>query len=99
MLDFARIMDYIGGLLSPGGVAETLQQGGLSDLLQNAGINASMLDGLTQTEILDLLGQHGIDLSALPTGDLQELLQSFGANEGLGSLVTSMLEGETGGER
>jgi hypothetical protein len=79
VLDLSKLTESVTSLF--GGGASDALQGGMMDLLQNAGIDPGMLEGLSQTQIADLLSQYGIDPSQLGADQLGELMQNFGGEQ------------------
>jgi hypothetical protein len=84
MFDFSRLSEMIGtattNYLSGGQEPAQL----LSELLESAGLDPSALAGLSESEISALLAEHGIDVSPLLEGGLQQAL----ADLGIGNEVT-----------
>ena len=91
MFDLSKITDAIGGLLS-GSQTQTPQEGsGITELLGNAGIDPTLLDGLSQDEIMNLLQQYGIDPSQLDLGQVSELLQKSKVGSNVAEMAQNWL--------
>lgn len=93
MFDFTRITDMISDLVGGSNVAELAQNSGAAELLQSAGINPEMLSGLGETQIADLLVEHGIDPSQFAGTQLSELAGQFGLGEVLSGATGGALDG------
>jgi hypothetical protein len=89
MFDFSRLTDTISGFL--GGGQDAGQLGGIQEVLQNAGLDPSLLQGLDQAQIFDLLSQYGIDPSQLGADQINELVQNFGVSEHLTNFASEWL--------
>lgn len=81
MFDFPRLSELIGAAATNylSGGQEPAQQ--LSELLQSAGLDPSVLAGLSESEISALLAEHGIDVSPLLEGGLQQVLAGLGIGD------------------
>ncbi|MFZ4809140.1 MAG: hypothetical protein ACOYLQ_17955 [Hyphomicrobiaceae bacterium] len=83
MFDMGRIGEMVGGLLG-GRLQEAATNVGVIEVLERAGIAPESLSGLDPGQILELLQQHGIDISLLQNLDLSALSERFGqGQEGL----------------
>ena len=77
MFDLSRLTDTFSGLF--GQAAEAASSAtGLADILARNGLDPSVLEGLDQTQIMDLLAGQGIDLASLAPGELAGVLEQFG---------------------
>lgn len=94
MFDFSRAFDIVSAAL--GGTTAAAEAGAADDALATltrAGIDPAMLEGLTQNEIVQLLGQHGLDPAALAGDRLAELAAQFGSGHPLADLASQFLGG------
>lgn len=95
MFDFSRLTDALSGFLG-GSAAEH----GLGSALSEAGIDLGQLRGLAPDQIMDVLGQNGVDLASFAPEEVQQLLGGFGSGEGgLDALAGGWLGGEGPDER
>jgi hypothetical protein len=62
--------------------------------LQNPIIDPGLLIELSQTEILELLEQQGINPSQMGASQFSELIQSLGAGERFSDIAPGWFEGE-----
>lgn len=81
MIDFQKLTEEIQGFFSDTSRSMPPQAGPLVDLLISSGLNPTLLDGLSQNEIVDLLAQHGIDPAQLNPDQLAGLAQAFGLGQ------------------
>jgi hypothetical protein len=79
MFDFSRIAETLSGLLRETGIASNA--GNLVDLLGNAALDPKTLEGLSHTQLLDVLTQHGIDPTTLSADRVQTLLDQLGIGQ------------------
>lgn len=79
MFDFGRIIDtvtsMVGGAGANNGVDSIVQS------LGESGIDPSMLQGLDATEIMNVLSQHGVDLSQFDASQLTDLVGRLGEGQ------------------
>lgn len=78
MLDFAKVTDFLAGMTGNLLDAGSAQSSNLMDLLTGAGLDPSALTGMSATEVMDLLQEHGIDSTQLVPEELMALLNSLG---------------------
>lgn len=76
MFDITRLTELVGGV-----VGQNVGEGGLEALsqkLSDLGIDTGSLDGLANHELLNLINEHGLDLSQLDARSLAELAEQSG---------------------
>lgn len=76
VFDFGRITDAISSLMSGAAAQQAMQAGSAADVLSSLGLDPALLDGLSQSEILARLEQHGIDPAQLGADQIQALMQN-----------------------
>lgn len=89
MFDLSRLTDALSGFLG-GSAAEH----GLGSALSEAGIDIGQLQGLAPDQIMDVLGQNGIDLGSFAPEEVQQLMGGFGGEGGLDALAGEWFGGE-----
>lgn len=93
MFDLSRVTEMIGGLLGQqSGNAEDM----LSQHLGDLGIDPGLLDGISGAEAIDLLSQHGIDVSQLAPEQLSVLLGQLDPNAPIAELLSGLLSRQSG---
>ena len=91
MLDFGKLTETIGAMLSGSQQQPPVDGNGIAELLSNAGIDPAQLAGLGHNEILELLQQYGIDPTGLDVGQICELLQNGNVGGNLAEIAQSWL--------
>lgn len=97
MLDFSRFTEAFADLIGGAAGAAGDSGGPLADLIASAEIDPAMLDGLSASEIIDLLAQNGIDVAQLAPDQIQEVLAQLGVEQSISALAVQLLESRFGG--
>lgn len=85
MFDFSRLTETITDLV--GSFTSQSEQGtSVLDALQSAGLDPSVLTGLSEAEIANLLEGIGVDPAQIAEGQIGELLASVGLDSNLPSI-------------
>lgn len=77
MFDFSRISEAVGGMLGQASGLPDTSLEGVKSTIAEAGLDVSLLQGLAPDQILELLGQHGIDISAFAPEQISSLVNSL----------------------
>lgn len=83
MLDLSKFTDAMASFFGAAAASatEATGPGALIDLLSNAGIDPSILAGLSESQIADVLAEHGIDVGQLGGDQITALLETFGLGD------------------
>lgn len=74
MLDFGKIGQTLGQILSGNQQTPIPDVSQLAEMLAAAGVDPALLDGLTPEEIATVLSNHGIDVSTIDPAAIAQLL-------------------------
>lgn len=89
MFDFGRLVEtvtsMVGGAAADNGVDAIMQR------LGDFGIDPSMLQGLDATQIMDVLSQHGVDLSQFDASQLTDLVGQLGGGQQIAESISQWL--------
>ena len=83
MLDLSKFTDAMTAFFGAAATSATEASGpgALLDLLSSAGIDPSILADLSDSQIGEVLAQHGIDVSQLGGDQIRALFETFGLGE------------------
>lgn len=96
MLDLSRFTDVLSDLIGHATSGAADNGNAIYDFVANAGLDPAMLEGLGASELIDLLGQNGIDIAGMAPDQITELLTQLGAGEEISALATQLLADRLG---
>jgi hypothetical protein len=97
MIDMSRAFETVTALFGGGPQAEDGGPAHLSAALSSAGIDPTVLQGLPQGQIAELLAKHGVDPSALAGQPLSDLVSHLAGDHPLAHAAAQILSGRKPG--